>query len=303
MTQYLGHVLAARAGLESQAEYRDKLAMTAANLDAKPGRTWRSTADTAVAASILRGRDQSWNNWRRGQDYYQEGELLWLDVDTTIRKQTDGKKSLDDFLKIFLGKGGNTGPEVVTYTFEDVVADLRTIVPYDWAKFFQERVYKITPRADMGGIEQGGYKLVYKEKPSTTQKTLQGVQSAHSHGGPDCWHSLGLRVAAEGKISDVRWNSPADQARVAPGYKLLAVNDQIYSADALRAAIRAAKGTTEPIRLIVQADNYVRTFDVNYHDGERYPVLERVEGSQALVDEITKPVTAPAKTDAAKSEE
>ena len=292
MTQYLGNVLAARSGLKTQAEYRDMLALSAAELDYKPGREWRPTADTAVAASILRGGEQSWSNWRRSQDYYQEGELLWLDADTLIRKMTGDKKSLDDFQKIFLAKGGNTGPLIVPYTFDELVADLNQVVPYDWGTFLHDRINKINPRADLAGIEQGGYKLVYHDEPTAGERRLQAT------GGPwlaglDCWYSIGLYLAQDGRIHDVRWNGPADKARLAPGEKIIAVNGQIFSNDVLRGAIKNAKGGTEPIHLILQADNYVRTADIDYHDGERYPALERVDGTADKLDEITKPVTTP----------
>jgi len=299
MTQYLGNVLTARSGLQTPAQYRDLLAMSAASLDMKPGREWRSTADTAVAASVLRSRDMAWSNLRRGQDYYQEGELLWLDADTLIRKLTNGKKSLDDFEKIFLGKGGNTGAEIVPYTFEEVVADLNAVVPYDWAKFLNDRVYKITPRADVAGIEQGGYKLVYKDKPSATEKTASGGRGR----GLNCWFSLGVRIGSDGVISDVRWNGPADKAGLAPGDKVLTIGDQVFSADVLHEALSAAKSSSAPIHLMVQADNFVRMADVDYHDGERYAVLERVEGTPALLDDILKPVTTPEKAPETKSSE
>jgi predicted metalloprotease with PDZ domain len=289
MTQYLGNVLAARSGLVKPSEYRDLLAASAANLDTKPGRAWRSTGDTAVAASILRSRDMAWSSLRRGQDYYQEGELLWLDADTLIRKLSNGKKSLDDFEKIFLGKGGNTGAEIAPYTFEEVAADLNAVVPYDWAKFLNDRVYKINPRADVAGIEQGGYKLVYKDKPNATQRALQGV--GRGRASVNCWYSLGVQISGDGQIVDVRWNGPADKARLAPGDKVLTIGDQIFSTDALRAAIAASKTSNTPLHLMVQADNYVRSVDVDYHDGERYPVLERVESAPSLLDDILKPVT------------
>ncbi|MGA7276263.1 MAG: hypothetical protein WBX14_15560, partial [Candidatus Udaeobacter sp.] len=144
MTQYLGNILAARAGLKSQSQYRDILALSAANLDYTPGREWRSTEDTAIAASVLRGGSQAWSNWRRGQDYYDEGQLVWLDADTLIRKLTNNQKSLDDFQHIFLGKGGNTGPLIVTYTFDELVQDLNAVAPYDWATFLREQIVKIT---------------------------------------------------------------------------------------------------------------------------------------------------------------
>jgi len=296
MTQYLGNVLAARSGLKSQAQYRDLLAMSAANLDSKPGREWRSTEDTAIAASILRGGNPAWSNWKRGQDYYQEGELLWLDADTLIRKQTNNQKSLDDFLKVFLGLNGNTGPDIVTYNREELIKDLNAVVPYDWAKFLHDRVDVPNPRADLAGIEQGGYRLVYQEKPTKSERTE--ASAAGPRRGVSLWYSVGLRLSSEGAITDLRWNGPADKARLAPGYKILAVNGHVYSSDAIHEAIKAAKGTSEPIHLIVQADSFVSNFDIDYHDGERYPALQRIDNAPAYLDEITKPRTTPEKAPA-----
>ena len=300
MTQYLGNVLAARAGFETQAQYRDRLAETAAILDYTPGRTWRSTEDTAIAASVVR-LYTPWMNWRRGQDYYQEGQLLWLDADTLIRKLTQNQKSLNDFEKIFLGKGGNTGPLIVTYDFNELVQDLNAVAPYDWTAFLNDRIDKINPHADLAGIEQGGYKLVYKDKPSATQRTIARMPAGR-RASRDCWFSIGLSVGGDGSISDVRWNGPADKASLAPGEKIIAVNGQVFSAEALHAAIRGAKANTEPIHLIVQADAFVSLADIDYHDGERYPVLERVEGTPAYLDDITKPLTTPEKAPAEEKE-
>jgi predicted metalloprotease with PDZ domain len=298
MTQYLGNLLAARSGLETQAQYRDMLARSAASLDYRPGREWRSTSDTAISASILRDDGPEWANWRRGQDYYQEGELLWLDADTLIRKLTQNKKSLDDFQKIFLAKGGNTGPLIVPYKFDELVEDLNAVAPYDWATFLHDRVDKINPRADLAGIEQGGYKLVYKDKPDPSQKMLASSGSMR-YRGLNCWYSIGLRIGSDGAIMDVRWNGPADKARLAPTEKIIAVNGQIFSTEALQTAIKEAKGKTDPIHLIVQADSFVSTVDLDYHDGERYPALERVDGTPAYLDDMTKPLTVPEKVAAA----
>ena len=290
MTQYLGNVLAARSGLETQAQYRDRLALTAATLDATPGRDWRTTEDTAVAASILRGGNLAWYNSRRGQDYYQEGELLWLDADTLIHKLTQNRKSLDDFEKTFVGKGGSTGPLIVPYTFDELVQDLNAIVPYDWAKFLHDRVDMINPHADLAGIEQGGYRLVFRDEPTSTFSTIAATSSRR---GTNCWFPVGMNVSMDGTITDVRWSGPADKARLAPGEKIIAVNGKIYSGDSLRAAIRVTKSGAEPIHLIVQADSFVSTIDIDYHDGERFPALERVDGSADTLDEITKPLTTP----------
>jgi predicted metalloprotease with PDZ domain len=290
MTEYLGDILAARSGLRSQPQYRDILALSAASLDYTPGREWRPTEDTAVAASILRDGNPSWSNWKRGQDYYNEGELLWLDADTLIRKMTANQKSLDDFERIFLGKGGNTGPLIVTYTFDELVRDLNEVVPYDWATFLHDRVDKINPHADLAGIERGGYKLIYTDKPSASETVITANAGPPAANFVDAWFSIGLLVGVDGSIKDVRWNGPADKAKIVPGAKIIAVNGQIFSGDLLKAAIRDAKGKSEPIRLIVQSDNFVSIADIDYHDGERYPVLERVEGTSAYLDDATKPL-------------
>ncbi len=292
MTQYLGNVLAARSGLKNQEQYRDLLALSAAQLDYKPGREWRSTEDTAIAASILRGGNPAWANWKRGQDYYQEGELFWLDADTLIRQKTNGQKSLTDFLHLFLGKGGNTGPIVAPYERPELIADLNQVLPYDWTTFLRERIDGINPHADLAGIERGGYKLVYTDKPSKGERTLASTGGRRG-GGIDVWYSLGIRVNGEGNIADVRWNGPADKARLFPGQKIVAVNGNVFSADALKTAIQEAKGKPEPIHLLLQADTFITPADIAYHDGERYPRLERIADAPALLDDITKPLTTP----------
>jgi predicted metalloprotease with PDZ domain len=308
MTEYLGEVLAARSGLETAPQYRDFLAATAASLDYRPGRDWRSTDDTAISASILRGGNPAWSNWKRGQDYYQEGELLWLDADTKIRELTNDKKSLTDFLHIFLAKGGpgspansfagvvNTGPLIVPYHREELIEDLNQVVPYDWAKFLHDRVDLINPHADLDGITRGGYKLVFQDHPSDTEKLGGGGRRM---AGPNVWYSLGLRLTGEGNISDVRWGGPADQAKLAPGQKLIAVNGRTFSADRLRDAIDAAHGSgplsKEPIHLLMQTEDYIVPIDIDYHDGQRYPVLVRDDSQKDFLDEITTPLSEEAK--------
>jgi predicted metalloprotease with PDZ domain len=289
LTQYMGNVLAARAGLKSQAEYRDLLAMSAANLEYKPGRQWRPTEDTAIAASILRGGNPAWSNWRRGQDYYQEGELFWLDADTLIRKQTHNSKSLTDFFHIFLAKGGNTGPLIVPYNRDELIHDLNQVLPYDWAAFIHQRIDNINAHADLDGIERGGYKLVFTDKPNASERTMT-TAGGRRGSGINVWYSLGLRLTNDGTILDVRWGGPADKANLAPGQKILAINGNIFSSDAVKDALQDAKGSSQPIHLILQADTFVSTAEINYHDGERYPVLERINGTPAYLDDITNPL-------------
>jgi predicted metalloprotease with PDZ domain len=289
MTQYWGNVLAARSGLWTPDSYREALALSAAMLNVKPGRTWRNLQDTAIAAQTLRGGTAEWGNWRRTQDYYQEGELIWLDADTTIRQLTHDKKSLNDFCVKFLAVGGNTGPIVLPYDFDEIVADLNAVVAYDWRGFLTERLDTHAAHAPLGGIEHGGYRLVYTTDPTEFEKAEYDDAKRI-----DAWFSLGLSISTSGEIRDVRMGSPAYQAGLGPGFKLVAVNGHAFTEDVLKQALRAAKGATGPIEFIISNDNEFRTVGIDYHDGEKYPHLERVEGTPDLLDQIIKPL-APGK--------
>ncbi len=287
MTQYLGNVLAVRSGLKTRAQYREMLALSAAVMDHESGRQWRSTEDTAVAVSLLRGSG-SWVNWRRSKAYYADGELLWLDVDTRIRQLTDDRKSLDDFVLLFLGKGGDTGPEIVPYDFDELVRDLNQVVPYDWATLLHTRMSNVNAHADLDGIERGGYKLSYADHPSQAEQVASDPDDP-LYVGADFWYSLGLRIDEDGTLLDVRWGSPADDAKFVPRQKIVTVNGTPYTTDRLRQAVTAAKTDPALIQLTVRQESDVFSLAIDYHGGERYPVLVRIPAAQAYLDQITAP--------------
>ncbi len=213
LTDYLGDLLAERSGLLSAEQYRDSLALTAASLDHRSGRTWRPLEDTARSVQILRLMGPQWSNWRRGLDYYPEGELIWLEVDSIIRQRTHGEHSLDDFCRRF--EGGQSGPPMVlSYTFDDVVHTLNEIAPYDWASLLRERVGSTSTHAPLGGIEREGWKLVYNDQPNAFTKALEKLVKSG-----DFSYSLGFAVAADGKMDDVIVGSPAYQS----GFSCLSV--------------------------------------------------------------------------------
>jgi predicted metalloprotease with PDZ domain len=284
LTEYLGDVLTARSGLWTDEQYRDALANTAANLNYRPGRTWRDLQDTATAAQTLYGSGQQWANWRRSVDYYPEGELLWLDVDTKIRDLSHGKKSIDDFCARFHGLGGNTGPKTVPYTFQDVVNDLNAVQPFDWSGFLTDRLTRKVDHAPMGGIENGGYKLVYTDKPNAM------AQARASFGGVDAWYSLGLHIAGNGTIGDVLFYSPAYKADLGPGMKIVAVNGRQYTSSLMHDAIRDSKTSQTPMELIVENTGYYRVVKIDYHGGELYPHLERANGTPDVLGKILQPM-------------
>ena len=278
LTDYLGPMLAARSGLWTPGEYHEYMASIAASLGpGRPGRTWRPLLDTAVGEPGL-GFARGWFTWRRGTDYYDEGDLLWLEVATIIHRESNGAKSIDDFCHAFHG-GANNGPEVKTYTFEQLVADLNAIAPYDWATFLNTRLDSTSPDAPTGGIENGGWKVTYDGEPSK----LMGRR-----GNPGDIYSIGLQLGQDGTVSDSIVGGPAFQAGVTYGMKVVGVNGRVYSHDLLEDAIKAAKDTTKPISLLVIVDEYYQTANVNYHGGERYPHLTREDSKPDYLDELIK---------------
>jgi predicted metalloprotease with PDZ domain len=284
LTEYLGDVLAARCGIWTPEQYKQRLSTIAALYDNRPGRTWRDIQDTATSAQILYDAGGGWDNWRLNVDYYDEGELIWLDVDTTIRKMTDGKKSIDDFVAKFHGLGGNTGPKVVPYTFEDVVAGLNGVVANDWATFLRSRLDSNAYQAPLGGLENGGYKLTYSDKPNSWSAMEDAEQ-----GSFDFWYSIGLHAGKSGTVSDVLKGGVADKAAIGPGMKIIAVNGRAYTPDVLKAAIHDAKGSGPAVELIVVNTGFYKVIRLDYHGGERYPQLERVSSVPDRLEDILKP--------------
>ena len=284
LTEYLGQVLTARSGLWTQDQYREAMAATAAMLDHRPGRTWRPLEDTARSVQILRLQGPEWQSWRRSLDYYPEGALIWLEVDTTIRQQTQGQKSLNDFCRIF--HGGESGPpKVVPYTFDDVVKALNQVAPYDWATLLKTRVNSTDPHAPLGGIERGGWRLVYNDQPNLFIKTSDKVRKS-----VDASYSLGFAVKEDGTLTDVIYGSPAYAAGIGPGMKLVAINGRAWSKDVLLDALRASKDSKEPIDLLIENAKFFKTYSIPYHGGIRSPHLERSEGADVL-GEILTPLT------------
>ncbi|HEX4772735.1 MAG TPA: hypothetical protein VH351_18015 [Bryobacteraceae bacterium] len=284
LTQYLGDVLATRSGLWTAEQFREYLAQSAAEQDHRPGRTWRSLEDTAKSAQISYADSESWDNWRRSTDFYPEGELLWLDVDTLLRKLSDGRKSLNDFCALFYGPSGDQGPEVLPYTLEDVVTALGSVQTYDWAGFLRGRLEAHGPHAPLAGIQQGGYKLEYNGDMNDY------IRASDGRSGVNAWYSLGLTITSDGTVRDVLMDSLAYRAGLGPGMKIVAVNGLRATDAVLRAAIGETKTSKAALQFIVQNDDTFRVLSIDSHAGQRYPHLARVAGEPDRLAEILKPI-------------
>jgi len=282
-TQYWGYVLAARAGLWTKDQALDAIALTAATYDNMPGRTWKSLEDTTNDPVVSMRRPQPWRSWRRSEDYYSEGQLVWLDADTLIREKTNGAKSLDDFAQAFFGVNNGAYGEL-TYDFDGVIATLNAVVPYDWAGFLHTRLDGHGPGAPLDGIKRGGYKLAYTDSPSEYHRQVMSLGKYE-----DFTYSLGFMVSTKDQtLTGVLWDSPAFKAGLTLGTKLVAVNGIAYDKERFKEVIREAKTIRQPIELLVQNGDHFRIVKIDYHDGPRYPHLIK-EAETPSLDAILAP--------------
>jgi predicted metalloprotease with PDZ domain len=289
-TQYYGNVLAARAGFLNKERALDSLALTAATYDVRVGRTWRALQDTTNDPIIAQRRPIPWVSWQRSEDYYSEGQLIWLEVDTLIRELSGNKRSLDDFAHAFFGvNDGDWGQ--LTYTFADVVATLNKIQPHDWAGFLRKRLDENATGAPLEGVKRGGYELVYVDTPPEFFKDSETRRKV-----VDLTYSIGAIIDNTSKVTGVLWDSPVFKAGLTIGSEVVAVNGVAFDADKLRATVKAtAKGgqapSGQPIELLIKQGDTYRTLKVDYQGGARYPHLQRIEGKPALLDDILAPRT------------
>ncbi len=282
---YWGVVLAGRAGLLTPQQSLDALAMTAATYaQGRPARSWRSVEDSTHDPIIAMRNPIPWANWQRREDYYTEGQLVWLDVDTLIRERTQGRKSLDDFARAFFGMRDGSWT-VLPYTFEDIVTALNGVTPYDWAKFLDTRLRQVAPFPPLDGLTRGGHRLVFTDEPTDYWKSTETNAKVIN-----LTYSLGLVLRRDGGVSDVLWDSPAFKAGLTSSATILAVNGIAFDPGLLKEAITAAKTSNSPIELITKDGVNYGVVRIDYHDGLRYPRLERIEGKPDLLSKIYEPL-------------
>jgi predicted metalloprotease with PDZ domain len=277
-TQFWGIVLATRAGLFTKQDGLDEIADIAAIYDNQAGRSWRPLQDTTNDPVIAQRRPIPWRSWQRSEDYYNEGLLIWLDADSLIRQRTGRQKSLDDFARGFFGI--NDGSFVtVTYNFDDVVKALNDVMPYDWGDFLKARLLVPAP-TPLDGLVRGGYRLVYTDKQTAFAQSVDALRKQD-----DFSYSIGIVVDRKGMITNVAWDSPAAKAGATVGTEIIALNGVMFDGQDLRDAITDAR-SGGPLQLILRRDKIYRTVSIDYRGGLRYPRLERIANTPALLDDL-----------------
>jgi len=285
LTEYLGDVLAARSGLLTEEEFRSELAHDAAAMQSHSAREWRSLQETTVAAPLLYYQSRNWAaRLRRQEDFYQESALLWLEADTLIRRESKGRRSLDDFCKAFYG-APSTGPKVVPYDFDALVKALQGVQAYDWSGFWSERLQRLRPAAPLEGLQAAGWRLALTASPSVMQEAHEADDK-----DLDLRYSLGFYVDDEGAaIGDVIPRSPADAAGAAPGSHIIALNGYKWSKELLHDTLAAPADPSATLTLLIEKDDMYKTLELKYAGGERYPNLLREPGTPDVLSQIARP--------------
>jgi predicted metalloprotease with PDZ domain len=190
---------------------------------------------------------------------------------------------MNDFARAFFGMNDGDYGEL-TYTFDDVVATLSKVQPYDWAGYLRRKVYSVAAEAPLEGITQGGYKLVFTPEPTKWIKS--GEKSGKNN---DLTYSGGFVVGNDGKISSVLWDSAAFNAGITTGAELIAVNGRKFDGDALKSAIKAAAGNGPAPELLIHDGEVYRTVKLDWHGGLRYPKLEKTGTAEGTLDALLAP--------------
>ena len=282
LTEYLGNVLPARSHLWTPEIFRETVATVGAMMEYQSGRKWRPLVDTARAVQFTYPSPNAWMNARRRVDYYYEGLLIWMEADVLIRQKSGGRKSLDDFLHEFHG-GQSTGPMVRTYNFVDVVTALNKVLPNDWAGFLRQRIYTVQKGAPLGGITNGGWKLVYNDTPNMRTEGNEKLKKYRNF-----MYSIGITVSADGAITDVNPDMEAAKAGLAPGMTILRDDGKEFSLDDLAKTVADSKGGNSPIKISAQNGADKQTYSINYHGGARHPHLVRDESKKDILSEVIK---------------
>jgi len=280
LDEYLGELLAVRSGLTPPSEYRRGLASTISHLSHITGRKWRSLEDTSISSSMLRAASPNWTELRRGQDYYSEGMLFWLEADAVIREKTHGSKSLDDFCRTFLGPNSSAG-DVIPYDEAEVVKRLQELADFPWKDFIDRRIHKPMDTLPLDLVGKLGYKLDYTDQ-AWTRSNRRGPT------GIDALDSLGAAFGEDGSILTVVPDMVLDQAKLAPGMHVIGVNGKVFSRDQLHQSLADSKQSHKIELLVAIADN-LKTVVLPYSGGVRHLALVRDPARPDVLSSIIKP--------------
>jgi len=234
ITSYYDELALVRSGCIDEKSYLELLAETVTRVMRNPGRHVQTVAESSFDA-WTKFYKQDENAPNAIVSYYGKGALIALALDLTIRTETGGAKSLDDVARALWERHGKLRIGVRERGVEDLAKDVTGL---DLDGFFETALDSTEDLDLVGLLETMGIGL--RLRPSTGANDLGGV--AGEVKGEAVRLDLGIRLepgAAEPVIGVVLTDSPAQQAGLAPGDILVALDGIRIRSEKLDAMVAA----------------------------------------------------------------
>jgi predicted metalloprotease with PDZ domain len=220
ITSYYDELALARCGAIVEKGFLDLLAQTITRVMRTPGRLVQTAAESSFDA-WTKFYKQDENAPNAIVSYYGKGALVALALDLTIRLGTDGARSLDDVMRALWERHGRPGIGVGERDIEALAAEVGGL---DLEGFFAQALDS-TVDLDLAGL-LAPFGVGLRLRPPKDAKDLGGAVEEVVQDEP-VKSTLGLRLApagAEPVVGVVPTGSPAQEAGLAPGDTLVAVD-------------------------------------------------------------------------------
>jgi predicted metalloprotease with PDZ domain len=260
LTSYYGELTLVRSGLSSVERYVHHLANEIQVLESMPARRHLSLAQASFDG-WLSDPAQMHDHGNAWFSFYNKGEVVSLLLDLTIRRATNGERSLDDVVRILWGEYGRSGCGLEEDAMESVVARVA-----DVGDFFARYV-------------EGTEPLPYEDLLATV-----GIGFASAVREPEA-SSLGARLKrVDGLlvIEGVVRGGAGMEAGLLPGDELVALGTTRLSNEATLAAALRAMQSGESAELLVARAGVLRRLSLAAHPDPRPLITLRVEGASKL---------------------
>lgn len=232
ITSYYDHLVLVRSGLITKKSFLAHIARVITRLSRTRGR-FRQSLEESSFDSWTRFYKQDANSSNAIVSYYTKGSLVALALDLTLRKETDGKCTLDDVIRECWARYGESAEGMPERGLESVA---RSVSGLELADFFERFVRGTGDLPLQGLLKEVGVEL--RMRPASDSKDVGG-KPAGKDASPPPWIGANLvDRAGASRFSLVHSGSPAEKAGIAPGDQAVAFDDLRLQADNLDARLR-----------------------------------------------------------------
>lgn len=219
ITSYYDDLALLRSGLITPESYLELLGQTITRVHRTHGRFRQSVEESSFDA-WTKFYKQDANAANAIISYYAKGALISLALDLTLRHGTDGKMTLDDVVRECWQRYGETGEGMPERGLESVAAELSSL---ELADFFARYVRGTADLPLALLLREVGVQLHWRAAENRNDSGGKPVSGLNTVAAP--W--LGAVVAespAGTLVSVVHAGSPAEQAGIAPGDEIVALD-------------------------------------------------------------------------------